>query len=141
MILGCRRDAQDSLLPMEEYRTAATTAFGAVARIMFPLDSMKRGSSEFESTACRPGEGISSRATERNSNFREIGLADDAMAAVGRIQKLSRDTWGSIEHSNAFLYRSNQALGGLRPVDLFATRDGILRVEKLLNAILHGLPA
>ena len=69
------------------------------------------------------------------------GEAPGLMAGVGRIRKLSTFVWGSIEQSNAFLVRPNRALGGVRPTELFVSMDGLLRVEKVLNAILHGLPA
>jgi len=75
------------------------------------------------------------------SEARTIGPELDQEAQIKRLVELSMFVWGNVADSNAFLLRPNQALSGQIPLHLVATVDGVRRVEQVLNAIIHGLPA
>jgi putative toxin-antitoxin system antitoxin component (TIGR02293 family) len=69
------------------------------------------------------------------------GRGPDQLPRLARIDKLAADVWGSKAEGRAFLLRPHEAFRGATPLSQLTSEEGARKVEQILAAILHGLPA
>jgi putative toxin-antitoxin system antitoxin component (TIGR02293 family) len=63
----------------------------------------------------------------------------DRLYRAARIVALAKETFGNIDDAVLWLSEANRALGGLKPVELLDSDNGVREVEDLLGRIRHGI--
>lgn len=65
----------------------------------------------------------------------------EKVARVARVIAFARHVWGDDDAAREFLATPHPMLSGQRPIDLAFSELGAMRVEHVLNGILHGAAA
>ncbi len=65
----------------------------------------------------------------------------DRLVRVAKVIALAEETFGSPEKATAWLRRETSPLGGVSPMSLLDTTEGVAQVEHLLNRIAYGIAA
>ncbi len=84
--------------------------------------------------------GIAHRTLARRREAQQLGgVESDRLFRVAKVLARAASTLGSLEKASRWMRRSNQALGGERPLDLLDTEVGEEEVLTLLGRIEHGI--
>jgi putative toxin-antitoxin system antitoxin component (TIGR02293 family) len=76
-------------------------------------------------------------------NVLSPAIMSDRTAArrrLGSVKSHAQAVFGDYADAAAFLKTPHPELDGLRPIEAAASEAGAARVERILNALAHGLP-
>ena len=71
-----------------------------------------------------------------------MAILSDPSSNVDRLFNLFKfavEVMGNAEQAQLWMHEPNRVLGGQKPVDVLAEKDGCVRVETILGRIQHGV--